>query len=100
MLTLILIFAGSLILAVDPLTRHTIVLSGAQRSELQKCLNRFLEQRLQDEIEGLLHCAEQCLYAIFGLLLLIGSLIALIGQALIPDAKNRQLQYHAKISVL
>jgi hypothetical protein len=49
MLTLILIFAGSLILAVDPLTRHTIVLSGAQRSELQKCLNRFLEQRLQDK---------------------------------------------------
>jgi hypothetical protein len=52
MLTLILIFAGFLILAVisiiiDALTRHTIVLSRAERYELQKCLSRVLEQRPQ-----------------------------------------------------
>lgn len=49
MLTLILIFAGFVIVAIigaitDVLTRHTRVLTNAERYELQKCLNRFLEQ--------------------------------------------------------
>jgi hypothetical protein len=65
MLTLILIFAGFLILAlisaiIDALTRHTVVLSSAEHSELQKCLNRFLEQRPQPhELESLCYCAKQ-----------------------------------------
>ena len=47
MLTLILVFTGFIILAVigviiDALTRHTIVLTGADRYELKKCLNHFL----------------------------------------------------------
>jgi hypothetical protein len=63
MLTLILIFAGFLILAVisviiDALTRHTVVLTNAERYDLQKCLNRFLEQPPQPgEIENLRYCA-------------------------------------------
>jgi hypothetical protein len=65
MLTLILIFAGFVILAVisaiiDALTRRTVVLCSAERYELEKCLNRFLDQQpLKDEIEGLRYCAKQ-----------------------------------------
>jgi hypothetical protein len=52
MLTLILVFTGFLILAVigviiDAQTRHIIVLTGADRYELKKCLNHFWEQRPQ-----------------------------------------------------
>jgi len=60
--------------------------------------NCIVQQRPQDEVEGAPYCAKQRLYESFALLLLIGSLIALIGQALTPDALDRQLQYHAKIS--
>jgi hypothetical protein len=52
MLTLILVFTGFLILAVigviiDAQTRHIIVLTGADRYELKKCLTIFWEQRPQ-----------------------------------------------------
>jgi hypothetical protein len=72
MLTLILVFTGFLILAVigviiDAQTRHIIVLIGADRYELKKCLNHF---------------------------------VGAAATGAHPDAQDRQLQYHAKISDL